>query len=420
MPNKIARRTSVPRITVKFVIACVLSVLFYTLDATGTKLYAISPDFSLMFYLAFVMTAVGSFYFVTLLTRLKIGLSRGSRSEVSMLSSLYKGVAFIACAMGIALVFGQLEGFSAFFATFGGMLLGWSLQAPVSGIAAWILVTVTRPYKIGDRISLPNYGLMGDIIKFSPMYLTLNQVGGTVGSEEPTNRILHVPNATLFGAMIINTTYHQVSAEQTAYILDEVLFRVTFDSDWDTVERILLEAAEQATGDIMAATGTQPYVRSETWDYGTLFRLRYMTDATDRPKMMHEIVKYATKQFQENKNVDFTIPYIYSFKRGLSEKNTNISEDNKQIDLDRIVIEESAPPLEQVYAENAIEIDGITRSIAEKGLQQPLVVRRSLERDDEYILVFGEKRLIACRNLGWKRVPCIVRNSIGADITLPD
>ena len=139
-----------------------------------------------------------------------------------MLAKLYKITAIIAGIIGVSLVLGRFSQFTAALSAFAGMMLGWSLQAPVSGIAAWIMVTVIRPYKIGDRIQLQNYGLMGDIIKFTPMYLSLNQVGGTVGSEEPTGRILHVPNAVLFSAMIINTTYHQKQSAQS-YILDEVV-----------------------------------------------------------------------------------------------------------------------------------------------------------------------------------------------------
>ena len=76
------------------------------------------------------------------------------------------------------------------------------------------------------------------------------------------------------------------------------------------------------TKNIIEETGTEPYVRADTWEYGTLFRLRYMTDATDRPRIMYEIVKRATKEIQKNKNVDLAIPYVYSFKRGYDGAST--------------------------------------------------------------------------------------------------
>jgi len=46
-------------------------------------------------------------------------------------------------------------------------------------------------------------------------------------------------------------------------------------------------------------------------------------------------------------------------------------------------------------------------SLAEQGLQQPLVVRKTGEG---YQLVMGERRLRAARILGWKRIPAVVRD----------
>ncbi len=398
----------------------ILAILFTILNENGVYIYSFSEGSktsSIMFYLAFVCYCGIGYCITTVITYARIRSQKGSISEVSMLARLFKTLAFIAGILGIAFVLGKLTQFTAALSAFAGMMLGWSLQAPVSGIAAWIMVTIIRPYKIGDRIQLPNYALMGDIIKFSPMYLTLNQVGGTVGGEEASGRILHVPNATLFSAMIINTTYQQKQSSQS-YILDEVVFRVTFDSDWDTVESIIIRAARTATADIIQATGVEPYIRAETWDYGTLFRVRYMTDATDRPKFMHQIVKLATKEFQTNKNVDLTIPYLYSFKRGAT---ASAAKDSSQPEIKRIPISEirgGELNLEETNRVYQQEIDSIAKSILKKGLLQPIAVTRALDGEG-YIVQFGEKRLLACKQIGWDKVPCVVNNPYGTEISIP-
>jgi ParB/RepB/Spo0J family partition protein len=54
-----------------------------------------------------------------------------------------------------------------------------------------------------------------------------------------------------------------------------------------------------------------------------------------------------------------------------------------------------------------------------KGLIQPIVVRRSTEAPDKYIIMFGEKRFLACRRLGWERIPCIVNNPLGTELSPP-
>jgi small-conductance mechanosensitive channel len=229
--------------------------------------------------------------------------------------------------------------------------------------------------------------------------------------------MVHVPNATLFSQVVINCT-HQKKADTASYILDEALFRVTFDSDWDTVEKILLDTAYKVTKNIVEATGTQPYVRADTWEYGTLFRLRYMTAATDRPRLMYEIVKNVTKEIQKNMNVDLAIPYVYSFNRGMEgSRGAGPGHDEKVEDIEISNIQGYQPD-EYIYQnENDPEILKIAGNITEVGLLQPIIVARDIN-SGKYNVVLGEKRLKACIILHWKKVPAIVRNPIGIDINI--
>jgi uncharacterized membrane protein YvbJ len=104
---------------------------------------------------------------------------------------------------------------------------------------------------------------------------------------------------------------------QAAYMLDEFVLRLSFDSDWDEAEKILLDAAKEVTMDVIKKTGQEPYIRADMTDwYGVYMRLRFMTIATERPKVIHEISKNVYKAIQASKNVDLAIPYIYSYKKG--------------------------------------------------------------------------------------------------------
>jgi small-conductance mechanosensitive channel len=148
-----------------------------------------------------VLYKIGAFFIRSIL--LKMG---GKEGEVGMIQGVYK---FIVITIGILTLLSSwfsLGSLGAIFAAFGGMFLGWSLQAPISGLAAWFLVSVIRPFSVGDRVQLPSYGLVGDIVNITPLYTILNQVGGSVGSEEPANRTVLIPNAMLFGALVINYT----------------------------------------------------------------------------------------------------------------------------------------------------------------------------------------------------------------------
>jgi ParB family chromosome partitioning protein len=58
---------------------------------------------------------------------------------------------------------------------------------------------------------------------------------------------------------------------------------------------------------------------------------------------------------------------------------------------------------------NADELDELSSSIREKGILQPLVVRR---KDDRYQLIIGERRLRAAQKAGLSKVPVIIRQMI--------
>jgi small-conductance mechanosensitive channel len=248
-----------------------------------------------------------------------------------MIVGLWRIIVISLTLLALLSIYFELGIIGAIAGAFGGMFLGWSLQQPVSGFAAWLIVTVKRPFRVGDRIQLPSQGLVGDVIDVDPMYTVLNQVGGAVGSEDPVGRHILIPNAMLFGNLIINYTPKAIEEERSprldkkkasAYILDEVVVRLTYDSDWNIAEIIMINAARDATLDIIKETGEEPYIRSDMYDYGVWLRLRYMTMAMDRPRIKYEIEKRIFEEFQKNEKVDFAIPYVYSARRG-AEKNSS-------------------------------------------------------------------------------------------------
>ena len=155
--------------------------------------------------IAFVLTFV--FYKLTsALIRRVILKAKGTEGDVKMIVGLWRfAVSFLA---GLIIVgsFFQLGLITTVVGAFGGMFLGWAVQQPVSGFAAWLMITMKRPFRVGDRIRLPSYNLAGDVKDVGAMYTVMDQVGGAVGSEEPVGRDILIPNAMLFSNLVINYT----------------------------------------------------------------------------------------------------------------------------------------------------------------------------------------------------------------------
>ena len=194
-------------------------------------------------------------------------------------------------------------------AGFLGMIVGWSLQQPVTGIAAWLMLILKRPFRIGQRVIIA--GIKGDVVDITLTHVILDQVGGTIVGEERSGRSILIPNAILFTQTITNYTF------EVEYILSEVPVRITFQSDWEEAEKILVGAAERVTANTIEITGEEPYIRAELFDAGVLMRLRYRTTPEDYAKDVNDIVKIIYKEFSENDNVEFCYPHsevLYSMK----------------------------------------------------------------------------------------------------------
>jgi small-conductance mechanosensitive channel len=186
-------------------------------------------------------------------------------------------------------------------AGFFGMMLGWSLQQPVTGVAAWLMIILKKPFRLGDRVIIA--GITGDVTGISLTHVLLNQVGGSVSGEERSGRGILIPNAILFQNVIINYTLDQ------EFMLDEVPVRLTFDSDWERAKEIMLAAAREVTQDIIAKTGQEPFIRAEFLDWGILVRLRYNTIPAKRQELSTYIIERLLREFgKEFPRVRFAIP----------------------------------------------------------------------------------------------------------------
>jgi ParB family chromosome partitioning protein len=66
-------------------------------------------------------------------------------------------------------------------------------------------------------------------------------------------------------------------------------------------------------------------------------------------------------------------------------------------------LSELKPPLNQLRELD--NLNDLMRSILEKGLLQPIIVRMINDKN-YYEIVAGYRRYFACKKLGWKKIPC--------------
>lgn len=176
-------------------------------------------------------------------------------------------------------------------------LMGWCIRNPILNLAAWLLIILRTPYRIGDRVILG--GTIGDVKHISITHTLLDGVGGTIGGEEKSGRSVMIPNQHLFRWTVINYTRDE------KYILDEVAIRLTYHSDIARAEGIMCEQAAQVTSEVVKETGESPYVRFEFIPSGVVAKLRYRVHAVDRQRVSTQIVKRIFTLFAHENGIQF-------------------------------------------------------------------------------------------------------------------
>jgi hypothetical protein len=169
-------------------------------------------------------------------------------------------------------------------------------------------------------------------------------------------------------------------------------------------EKIMRNVATDVTADVVEATGMQPYIRSDPYDYGVYLRLRYQTRVKDRAETSYRICKRIFQDIQHAQSVDLAIPYIYSYRAGAERKGDDLisreARNVREIPMNLIHTNLETPDPQDVAQ--------LASSIASQGLMQPVIV---VERPDgEYDIVAGHLRFEACKHLGWRTIRALVQN----------
>ena len=100
----------------------------------------------------------------------------------------------------------------------------------------------------------------------------------------------------------------------------------------------------------------------------------------------------------------------FKSKKGLGRGLSSLIGDNEiKTAKDNIAISSIVPNKNQprkIFEKDALE--ELTNSIKERGIIQPLIVRKSKDNDDKFELIAGERRWQAAQSAGLHEVPVVV------------
>jgi len=178
--------------------------------------------------------------------------------------------------------------------------LGWALQRPITGMAAWLMVVIKRPFEIGDRVVIG--GIKGDILDITLTHIHIGEIGGTIASEESSRREILIPNAKLFEQDIINYT------REDELILDQVKFTITFESDISEAQKIAKESTKEVIETYLEKI-EKPYARTYFQPSGVDVYVRYYITASQREEASSGITQKIFARVNKSEKVHFAYPH---------------------------------------------------------------------------------------------------------------
>lgn len=188
-----------------------------------------------------------------------------------------------------------------------------SLQETLLCLAGWFIFITKRPYDIGDRIEID--GHVGDVIGVSAFQTTMLEVGNWVHADQSTGRLLIIPNSMLVRSPVYNYV------KGSPIIWDEISAIVTFESDWEQAERLMLEKADVEADKIGPQARREigrmqrhyaihyehltPMVYTSIADNGVNLTLRYLCKVRDRRTINHRLSRNILQAFLDHPQIDF-------------------------------------------------------------------------------------------------------------------
>ncbi|MEO6469883.1 MAG: mechanosensitive ion channel domain-containing protein [Acidimicrobiia bacterium] len=125
--------------------------------------------------------------------------------------------------------------------------LAFALQQLITAFAGYFVILRGDTFNVGDRITLG--GVRGDVIRLGFVKTTIMEMGQPpsvadtdpavwVNSRQYTGRLVTVSNGKIFDEPVYNYT------RGFPYLWEEIVIPITYDTDRDQVEQIMLSAAE--------------------------------------------------------------------------------------------------------------------------------------------------------------------------------
>lgn len=173
--------------------------------------------------------------------------------------------------------------------------LAIALQDVLRNFVGGVYIMISGMYRVGDRISIADTA--GDVMDVGIMSTTLMEIGEWVHGDQPTGRIIILPNA-----LIITGVVHNFTKDHN-FMWDEIALPLTYDSDWREAIRMVLDIVTEETRELtiqaekeierigekyyLPKKVVEPSIYASITDNWITLDIRYVTNVRER-RILHD------------------------------------------------------------------------------------------------------------------------------------
>ncbi|MFP4001484.1 MAG: mechanosensitive ion channel family protein [Thermoplasmata archaeon] len=187
-----------------------------------------------------------------------------------------------------------------------------SLQDFFKSLVGGVLIIMTGLYTVGDRVELE--GRYGDVIDIGILSTTLLEIREWVDGEQPTGRVITIPNKVMISGTIINYT------KDNNFLWDEIKISIEYGSDWKGAIEIIEKITEKETASMAEKASEElrglqekyyitdrsvvPSVYVKINDDRINLSVRYITDARARRDLHDKLSRKIFEALRKEENID--------------------------------------------------------------------------------------------------------------------
>lgn len=187
--------------------------------------------------------------------------------------------------------------------------VAFAIQDFFKNFVGGLVVMFKDFYKVGDRITIDSAS--GDVIDIDLLYTELLEIQNWVSGDQPTGRIVSVPNGKILSKDVFNST------RDHSFIWDELHIPIPYGGNWKQAVEIIEKIILEKTGDVrevadkeiaklhakyflsVANTESKTFIKlTDNWIsiYG-----RYVCYARERRALNSDIMQAILEEFEVHK-----------------------------------------------------------------------------------------------------------------------